>query len=168
MAMTRCKECGETVSERALACPKCGAPGPKSPLFGYEYRYPADAEGLPLVHIATGIDPQTGRKRIARGVIAIGDVAVGVVAMGGVSLGGITFGGVSVGVIAFGGLSIGAGLALGGLAIGTVAVGGMAIGYYALGGGCYGPHVLSGIRQDPEAVAFFRRYLPFLVPSWVP
>ena len=168
MAMVRCSECGESISERALACPRCGAPGSKSPLFGYEVRIPAEGTGLPLVHVATGIDPGTGRKRIARGVIAIGDVAIGFVAIGGVAVGGISFGGVSLGVVALGGLALGAGLALGGLAIGTVAVGGFAIGYYAFGGGAAGAHVVNGTRQDPEAVAFFRRYLPFIVPSWLP
>jgi len=165
MAMVRCSECGESISDRAMACPKCGAPGSKSPFFGYEYRYPAEG-GFPLVHIATGIDPQTGRKRIARGVLAMGDVAFGVVAFGGVALGGISFGGLSLGVIAFGGLAIGAGLALGGMAIGTVAIGGFAIGYYAMGGGAAGAHVISGTRQDPEALRFFQRYLPGLIPRW--
>ena len=166
MAMIRCGECGESISDRAIACPKCGAPGARSPLFGYEYRFPA--EGFPLIHVAAGIDPATGRRRVARGVIAIGDIAVGFLAMGGIALGGVSFGGMSLGVITFGGLSIAAGVAFGGLAIGSVAIGGMAIGYYALGGGALGAHVFSGSYQDPAAVAFFRRYLPFLIPSWVP
>src|SRR5262245_18696764 len=109
MAMVRCSECGETISDRAIACPRCGAPGSKSPLFGYEYRVPA--EGFPLVHVAVGMDPTTGRRRMARGVIAVGDIAVGVVAIGGFALGGLCFGGVALGVLTFGGASIAAGLA---------------------------------------------------------
>src|SRR5438045_1437214 len=52
-------------------------------MFGREYRSRATLFGLPLVHIAFGFDPRTGRKRIARGILAIGDTAVGVVACGG-------------------------------------------------------------------------------------
>ena len=156
MALVRCSECGEMISDRAVACPKCGAPGRGAamPYMGYEMRFPA-GDGLPLLHIATGMDPRTGRKRVAKGIIAIGDVAVGVIALGGVALGGLSFGGLSLGLVALGGLSVGAGLALGGLAIGTVAIGGAAIGYYAMGGGAFGAHVLCGWRADPEAVRFF-------------
>jgi len=46
-----------------------------------------------------------------------------------------------------------------------VAVGGVAWGWsFALGGGAAGGHVVSGTRQDPEALAFFRQWLPFLLP----
>ena len=160
MAMVRCSECGEMISDRAVACPKCGAPGRGAPTMwmGYEMRFPA-GDGVPLLHIATGIDPATGRKRIAKGIIAIGDIAVGVIALGGVAVGVLSFGGLSLGLIALGGLSLGAGLALGGFAIGTVAVGGAAIGYYAMGGGAFGAHVVCGWRADPEAVRFFGGWL---------
>jgi hypothetical protein len=46
--------------------------------------------------------------------------------------------------------------------VGIVAVGGGACGYYAVGGGAIGAHTVSGAHQDPEAVDFFRRILPFL------
>ena len=160
MAMVRCSECGEMISDRAVACPKCGAPGHGAQAMapgmwmGYEMRFPA-GDGLPLLHIATGMDPATGRKRIAKGVIAIGDVAIGVIALGGVAVGALSFGGLSLGLLALGGLSIGAGLALGGLAIGAIAIGGAAIGYYAMGGGAFGAHVVCGWRTDPEALRFF-------------
>jgi hypothetical protein len=72
--------------------------------------------GLPWVHVATGVDPVTGKKRIARGIIAIGDVAIGFLALGGVALGGVAMGGLAVGGISLGGMSVGL-LALGGLAI---------------------------------------------------
>jgi len=159
MAMVACRQCGASMSDQAVACPQCGAPGPRSPITGYEFRLPADSDGLPLIHVAIGFDPRTGRKRIAKGWIAIGDVAIGGIAIGGVSLGVFTLGGVSLGIVAFGGLSIAALLALGGLAIGGIAIGGAAIGYYALGGGAFGVHAWSGISQDPEAVRFFSQWL---------
>jgi predicted Ser/Thr protein kinase len=133
--------------------------------FGREYRSTTTLFGLPLVHIATGIDPQTGRKRVAKGIIAIGDMAVGVVAIGGAAAGGIAFGGASLGIISFGGISVGlllavggcaiGGFASGGLAIGGVALGGLALGYYAFGGGAVGVYTMSGAGSHPEAERFF-------------
>jgi tRNA A-37 threonylcarbamoyl transferase component Bud32 len=121
--------------------------------------------GYPLVHVASGIDPVTGKRRIARGWLAIGDTAQGAIAFGGVAMGGIAFGGVATGIIAYGGMCIGV-ISLGGLAIGvlaafggfaagTVGVGGFAVGLYAHGGAAFGEHLLSPVRQDPEAVRFF-------------
>jgi hypothetical protein len=121
--------------------------------------------GVPLVHIATGIDPRTGRKRVARGILAIGDVAVGVIALGGAAFGGLTMGGFSLGCISLGGVAIAmwlavggcaiGGAAFGGLAVGGVALGGLSLGYYALGGQGFGVHVLAGNRQDLAASEFF-------------
>jgi tRNA A-37 threonylcarbamoyl transferase component Bud32 len=144
-------------------------------LLGYEYRSKRTFLGVPLVHMVSGIDPNTGRQRVARGIIAIGGRAVGVVAVGGAAFGGITMGGVSVGVISFGGTAIGlvsigglaigllaalggwaiGGIALGGGAIALVASGGGAVGYYAMGGGAWGVHALGDNVRDPLAQAFF-------------
>lgn len=170
MALIPCSECGREISDRALACPKCGAPGRSGVSHGpyggyaraYEYKSESTLLGLPLIHIATGYDPATGaHRRVARGVIAIGDIAVGAVAIGGIALGGITLGGVAIGLTAFGGAAIGLSLAMGGAAIGYVAVGGAAIGKFAMGGAALGEHVVSAMRQDPQAVAFFERFLGF-------
>jgi hypothetical protein len=83
----------------------------------YEYRSTAEVYGWPLVHIARGIDPETGRMRVARGIIALGDIAVGVFSLGGISVGIFSIGGISLGSYAFGGI------ALGGVATGAIAVG---------------------------------------------
>jgi len=134
--------------------------------MGREYKSKANLFGLPLLHVATGFDPKTGRKRVAKGVIALGDVAVGVFAAGGVAMGGVTFGGVSLGLISLGGLALSLLLAVGGLAIGGVAFGGMAcgivaigggaVGFYAAGGGAWGVHVASSAQVDPAAHEFFQ------------
>ncbi len=88
--------------------------------------------GLPLVHIK--LSRFRNVPGIAKGIIAIGDVAFGVVSVGGIALGLFSFGGLSLGLLlSLGGLAIG-GLALGGVGIGLIAVGGAAIGVYALGG----------------------------------
>src|SRR5262245_61200521 len=133
--------------------------------LGYEYRSKATFLGWPLVHIATGFDPATGRKRVAKGIIAIGDMAVGGLALGGAAAGGIAIGGASMGLVSFGGIAIALILAIGGAAIGAVAigggavggiaVGGMAVGYYAYGGAAYGVHALGSNVRDPGAVEFF-------------
>ncbi len=142
-----------------------GQPPRPFPQPGFEYRSRATLFGLPLLHIATGVDPATGRPRIARGVIAIGGIAQGVVALGGVAMGGLTFGGMSIGVIAFGGCALGAvslgGLAValiaafGGLAIAPIAVGGGAVGYLAFGGGVIAVHPLGANASDEAARRFF-------------
>ena len=134
-------------------------------MFGREYRTKTRIFGIPLVHIAYGIDPVTGRQRTAKGIIAIGERAVGGLAIGGVAFGGIAVGGFGIGmisisgfaiamVLAMGGLAIG-GAAFGGGAIGFIAIGGGAVGYYAFGGGAWGVHAIGGNANDPGARAFF-------------
>lgn len=158
MALINCPECQREVSEQAIMCPHCGHP--IRGLFGYEYRSQRELFGLPLVHIVSGsgIDPVTGRLRVAKGIIAIGPIAVGGLAIGGSALGVLSFGGAAVGLVAAGGAAVGVLLAMGGLAIGAVAVGGAAIGYYALGGGVWGVHALGGNAQDPNLIEFFRNW----------
>ncbi len=161
MALIRCPECQREVSDQAMACPHCGYPIRGAFPFAYEYRSPRQLFGLPLVHIIHGppIDPLTGRRRVAKGIIAVGPIAVGGLTFGGVSIGVVSFGGAALGLFAIGGAAIGVLLALGGLAIGLVALGGGAIGYYALGGGAWGVHALGGNAQDPNAIEFFRSRL---------
>ena len=129
--------------------------------------------GLPLYDIACGADPEKGEVRgHARGILAIGDIATGVVAFGGIARGGIAMGGVALGLVSLGGCSIGillaiggfavGAIALGGLAVGLIAVGGQAVGYYAAGGSAAGKHIIAPMTQDPTAVEFFTRWLPWL------
>ncbi len=142
-------------------------------MFGYEYRSTTTILGYPLVHIAWGFDPATGRQRIAKGVIAVGNIATGGLAIGGLAIGVVAIGGGAIGVLAFGGAALGlifafagvavGGIAFGGGAIGLIAIGGGACGYYAIGGGAWGAHVITSQAQSPEALAFFRKWLPWLV-----
>ena len=135
-------------------------------MFGFEYKSKTTWFGLPLVHIASGVDPATGKRRVARGILAMGDKAKGVIAMGGIATGFLAFGGMAFGVIPIGGFSFGlfacGGFALGlifgygGMAVAPIAMGGLAIGYYALGGGGWGVHMVSGRTQDPAAKEFFK------------
>ena len=102
------------------------------------YRTQFEIWGLPLVDVRVG-EVVNGRYRrgVAKGWIAIGDVAfgglsLGALALGGLAIGGCAFGGAAIGVCAIGGAAIALKLALGGLAIsGDVALGGVAIAPHA-------------------------------------
>lgn len=133
--------------------------------LSYEYRSKATLCGWPLLHVATGVDPATGRKRSAkgiiavgsapRGVIAFGDVAVGVIACGIFGYGLVSISIVAVGVVAMGSVAAGLWLAMGGVAIAPVALGGAAFGWYANGAIAWGKHAMSPHVHDPLADAFF-------------
>ena len=158
--------------------------------MGGEYRSKITIGGIPLLHIAWGKDLKTGKPRIARGIIAVGDIAHGAFAFGGVAKGGFAFGGLAIGIVAIGGLGVGvislSGMALallfayGGFAIAPVAIGGVTAGYFAMGGLAFGNYTLSADTYSREANEFFQGWsivllvkvmlltcLPsFIVPLW--
>jgi hypothetical protein len=78
--MTPCRECQHEVSERAKACPNCGAPYPakeKWDDWGFEYKSKATFFRLPLLHISSKYRAN-GVPVPAVGVIAIGQFACGI------------------------------------------------------------------------------------------
>jgi hypothetical protein len=92
-------------------------------LTDFEFRSKVEINGLPLVHINLGTNPETGRPLVAKGVVAIGNVAFGVVSIGAVAFGLVTLAAFGLGLVS-----------LGGIAIGLVALGAVALGYeFALG-----------------------------------
>ena len=138
-----------------------------------EYRSPLSFLGLPLVHVATGrMVDGVPRRGIARGWIAIGDIAFGLFSAGGLAAGGIAVGGLALGLVPIGGLALG-GLAIGGLALGIVAVGGGAIAWhaalgglavardYALGGAAFAAHANDALAQQ-----YFRDNPLFAAAQW--
>lgn len=140
---------------------------------GYEYKSKAKIFGIPLIHVASGIDSRTGRLLVARGIIAVGNVAVGVLSIGGIAFGVLSLGGLAFGVIALaglaaaiyaavGGVALGGYYAFGGLAVaGYMAVGGMAVSWnYAFGGFAIGKHPYGSNYQDPQALEFLKRMFP--------
>jgi hypothetical protein len=144
---------------------------------GYRYTSPVQFLGLPLVDINKGFPSPGEGVLVARGWLAVGQVAVGGIAFGGrLAVGGLAFGGLSVGavalgglglgLVAFGGVAVGLLLAAGGMAVGWTALGGMAWGHWAAGGSAFGTHVMSGQGVDPVAYEWFRSYLPWVV-AWM-
>lgn len=137
--------------------------------LSYEYRSRAALLGWPLLHVAVGVNPATGRKQRARGIIAVGsmpqgiiafgDVAVGVIALGIFGYGLISISVVAVGVVALGSVAAGLWLALGGVAAAPIAIGGAALGFYANGAMAWGKHVLSPAVYDAMADKFFNPYV---------
>ena len=130
-------------------------------MYGFEYRSATTIGSWPLIHVCAGVDPVTMRPRVAKGVLAIGNMAVGAVAIGGLACGLFALGGLSFGLLfALGGVAIGLGVSLGGVAAGFVAIGGVAIGLsYAIGGAAFGPATIDARHCDPAALDFFRRWI---------
>ena len=88
---------------------------------------------LPLVHIAYGRSPETGKIPTAKGVIAIGRKAFGVIAIGQGAVGVLALGQAAFGVVAVGQLAVGTVFGLGQAATGVLAIGQFAAGVFSFG-----------------------------------
>ena len=56
----------------------------------FEFRSGVEINGWPLIHINIGTNPGTGQPLVAKGVVAIGNIAFGVVSIGGAAFGVVT------------------------------------------------------------------------------
>lgn len=127
--------------------------------------------GLPMLHYTRGRCPETGKRVVARGVVAVGRLAVGILAFGHASIGIVAFGQLAVGLVlglgqvstglfALGQVSIAAIVGVGQLATGIVAVGQVGIGKYVLAQIGWGRHVWDMHHASPVAVKFFKVLFP--------
>ena len=127
--------------------------------------------GRPLFHYTYGINPETGRRIVASGIIAIGRLAKGVIAIGHASFGLIAigqlaigilvgFGQASTGCIAIGQLALGLFFGAGQIVTGLIAIGQIAFGKYVLAQAGMGKFVWSVKIKNPAAISFFKSLLP--------
>jgi hypothetical protein len=99
--------------------------------------------GLPLISYTSGRCPETGRRKLANGIVAVGRFAVGVVPIGQVAIGVFPIGQLSLGLVlgvgqlatglfAVGQAAIGVVFGFGQLATGVVAIGQIALGWHVM------------------------------------
>jgi hypothetical protein len=133
----------------------------------HEFKSHATIFGLPLIHYTYGRCPETGKRIMAKGIIALGRFACGFIAIGHISFGLVAIGQIAIGLIfglgqlstglaAAGQVAIAAFLGLGQLATGYIAIGQLALGRYVLAQAGFGEFVWSVKRADPQAIEFFK------------
>ena len=125
-----------------------------------EFKSHAIFFGLPLLHYTRGKSPETGKRVVAKGVVAVGRLAMGILAIGQAGLGLLLgLGQGATGLYAIGQAAIGLMFGLGQIATGEIAIGQLAYENYVLAQVGYGDYVWSMKRADPEAVKFFKSLL---------
>lgn len=162
---------GSEIESAASTSPKYVSTPTRPDYEVIEYKSRAQIAGWPLLHIAYGNDPQTGKALRARGIIAMGNFATGAIAMGIFARGIVSWGVMSVGLLSGGVLSLGLIISFGVLAaallashgvfaLSTYSLGVTAIGYLAAGVEAIGVHTadLRG-AVDPKAAEFGDRWL---------
>jgi hypothetical protein len=169
MGLVACPECGQGISEKAETCPKCGYPmrpareptvvvqqaGHKRP-WGFAWRTRAELFGWPLIHVAFGRDGRTGKLRVARGIVAVGQFGFGLITFAQAGVGLLFgFGQAVAGLFVIAQLAIGYYFAVGQFAVGLTVIGQFALGKYVLAQIGAGAHVWSTRARDPEAVRHF-------------
>ena len=123
--------------------------------------------GLPFFHFTSGRNPETGRRKIAKGVVAVGRLSIGVLSVGQAAFGVVTAGQFSFGVVlglgqlcagllALGQVSLGVLFGAGQVATGIVAMGQAAFGVYVLAQSGAGVHVWDANGVDEAARGFFK------------
>jgi hypothetical protein len=138
---------------------------PNGQLFE-EFTSHANFFGLPWLHYTWGKCPETGKRIVAKGMIAVGRLACGFLAIGHASAGVIAIGQLAIGLcfglgqastglFALGQLAAAAVVGIGQVAVGHVAVGQIALGHYVLAQIGFGPEVWDTRGAAPAAKQFF-------------
>ncbi|MBN1552963.1 hypothetical protein JW979_15925 [bacterium] len=164
MKVFNCPECGYALYEPSQQCPCCGKNLEKTrePIRGgiyyrgFEWRSRTTLMGWPLIHVAFGRNQNTGKLRVAKGIIAIGQFGFGYITFAQFGIGFVFgFGQFIASLIAISQFSLGIYLGLGQFATGYIAIGQIAFGIYVLAQVGYGKYVWSTIIKHPEAIRFF-------------
>ena len=129
-----------------------------------EYTSHAKVGNWPLVHITLGRSPETGRRKMATGVIAIGRIAMGVLPIGQLALGlGLALGQGAFSLsAAIGQVAVAPLFAAGQMVAAYAAIGQLALGYYCIAQAAVGVHIWTMKVKDPAALDFFRNLFPLL------
>ncbi|MBM4325632.1 MAG: zinc ribbon domain-containing protein [Deltaproteobacteria bacterium] len=158
MALQTCPDCGNELSDKAIACPRCGRPGPAPTIAhkgGYEWKSRVKLFGIPLVHVAFGSD-QKGSTRVAKGFVAIGQFGIGAVTIAQFGVGVLLGAGQCVvGFFGIGQAAVGIILGVGQFAGGLLAIGQIVVGIYGFCQAGWARYLWSPDRVDMEAVALF-------------
>ncbi len=168
MALVNCRECGQEVSPSALVCPHCGAHMPGELAWqgtGVNWQSPQTFLGYPLIHVAFGRDAR-GKRRVAKGIIAIGQFAVGLITIAQFGVGLLFgFGQFIFGFTGLAQFAITLYFGIGQVATGYTAVGQVVLAHYGLAQVGWATHLWSQGHRDMLAVAYFRHLLEVFT-SW--
>jgi hypothetical protein len=137
-----------------------------------EFRSHAQVGELPWVHYTYGRSPETGRRVVAKGIVAIGRMSVGFLAIGQAALGVIAIGQAAFGFLLGLGQAAGGAIAVGQLAVGVAfGLGQLATGYAVIAQFGWGKYVLAqlGLGQHVwdvrGAAEEARRFFSWLIPQ---
>jgi hypothetical protein len=158
MPLVTCRECKQEISTDASFCPRCGAPWPAKTEWrgsGFEWRSSQTVYGYPLIHIAFGKNAQ-GKRKVAKGFIAIGQFAIGVITVAQFGVGLLFgFGQFIFGLTALAQFAGAILMGVGQFASGYVAIGQVVLAKIGLAQLGFAEYLWSPSRRDPEAVEFF-------------
>ncbi|MBI5250047.1 MAG: hypothetical protein HY912_11180 [Desulfomonile tiedjei] len=121
---------------------------------GFTWQSRSAVFGIPLICVTTGTDSR-GRRRVAKGILAIGRYAVGGIAIGQFGLGVVAIGQLSLGLFAFGQLALAALLGAGQVSGGLLAFGQAVFGLYGFGQIGWATYLWTPQVTDMEAVSMF-------------
>ena len=151
-----CPKCNHLVDQEANFCSNCSEPlSRRRKPTGKDWKSEWTILGYPLVHIAYGRD-ELGRKRIAKGVIAIGQYGLGVITIAQFGAGFLLgFGQFTLGLVAIGQFAFAPFMAVGQIAIGYAAIGQIVLAEYGICHIGWATHLWSPDHKDPDALAYF-------------
>ncbi len=165
MQMLPCRVCKNPVSTEAVTCPHCGAPKPYDYLYdgtGIDYKSGIELFGYPLVHIAFGKD-RKGHRRVAKGIIAIGQFGIGLITFAQFGVGILFgFGQLIIGITAIAQVAITLLFGIGQVATGYIAIGQIVVAYYGLAQAGIAQYIWTAKYKDNEAVIFFTQLLNYI------